>query len=231
MFPPRCPVCGQILEWPGQRVCPGCRKELSWVSPPVCFRCGKEVASEQTQYCPDCLKRRHTIEYGAALLNYNQAAARSMAQIKYENYREYLDFYSEAMAVRLGGRIRRMNAQVLVPVPVHPLRLRQRGFNQAWELAKRLSARLGIPADPGLLKRIRQTAPQKDLDPGQRLKNLEKAFCVDPRRQAAGRLPQSVILVDDIYTTGSTIEACARALKKAGISRIYFVTICIGGGR
>ena len=120
-----------------------------------------------------------------------------------------------------------MKADVLVPVPVHPSRLRIRGFNQAEELAWRLSEKTGIPVDRSILKRSKKTAPQKSLDPSGRLKNLEQAF-------TAGHIPpniHSVILVDDIYTTGSTIEACTRVLKKAGMEHVYFVTIFIGHGQ
>ena len=231
LFPRRCPVCGEIVIPRGGLICPECVKELSWVKPPVCLGCGKEIHGFQKEYCRDCQGRSRSYQRGAALLNYNQAAARSMAKIKYEGRREYLDFYAAAMAGRLGEKIRRMKAQALVPVPVHPSRLRVRGFNQALELSRRLSRLLGIPTDAGLLKRSRKTMPQKDLDPRQRLKNLEQAFHVSEERLEEGRIPESVILVDDIYTTGSTIEACARTLKRAGTKDIYYVSICIGGGR
>ena len=95
------------------------------------------------------------------------------------------------------------------------------------ELARRLSGPLGIPVNTSILKRTRKTAPQKSLDSGGRLKNLEQAF-------TASVLPsgmKNIILVDDIYTTGSTIEACTRALRKAGAEHVYFVTIFIGHGQ
>lgn len=201
--------------------------KLSWIRRPTCKKCGKEVADHTVEYCYDCEKRKRSFDYGLSLLNYDDIASRSMSQIKYNNKREYLDFYSEAIYRKLGRRIRAMKADVLMPVPVHPSRLRQRGFNQAEELSRRLSVQLGIPVNTSVLKRNRKTAPQKSLDPSGRLKNLEKAFC-------AFQLPpgiRSVMLVDDIYTTGSTIEACARVLKKAGAERVYFVTIFIGFGR
>jgi len=227
LYPRRCPVCGRIVVPKGRFICPDCVGELSWVSQPVCKRCGKELPVDTAEYCLDCTRHPRSFEGGRALLNYNRTASRSMAQIKYNNRREYLDFYAEAMARRLGPAIRRMNAQALVPVPVHPSRMKVRGFNQAEELARRLSKKLGIPVNTGLLRRNRNTIPQKDLNPAQRLKNLQEAFVAV--RPPAGL--ESVILVDDIYTTGSTVEACARALKGAGIERVYFLSICISGGR
>ena len=179
------------------------------------------------EFCPDCMRHPRAFEYGIALLNYDETARHSMAQIKYNNKREYLDFYGTALAARYGRTIRRMQADALVPVPIHATRKKTRGFNQAEILARVIGKKLGIPVMPEMLVRNKKTLPQKDLSAAERLKNLSGAF-------AAGEIPErirSVILVDDIYTTGSTIEACARALRASGISRVYFVVICMTGGR
>ena len=230
LFPRRCPVCERIVTPKGAYICPVCAKKLSFVKAPVCFKCGKEIGDGR-EYCQDCMRHPRTFERGIALLNYNEKASRSVSRIKYGGRREYLDYYGKAMAERLGSAICRMKAQTLVPVPVHPARLRERGFNQAAELAARLGELLPLPIDDGLLIRAKKTARQKDLNPAQRLANLEQAFSVPERRKKEGKLPESVILVDDIYTTGSTIEACTRALKAAGVKRVYFVSICIGSER
>jgi ComF family protein len=150
-----------------------------------------------------------------------------MAKIKYKNKREYLDFYGEAICIRYQKLIRRMKADVLVPVPVHPSRRKERGFNQAELLAGRIGEHLKIAVCSTMLVRNKKTVPQKGLDPAGRLKNLEEAFSVGEMLKGA----EGVILVDDIYTTGSTIEACTRTLKKAGIKRVYFLAICIGRGQ
>ena len=196
------------------------------------------------EYCYDCSRHPRSFTCGMALLNYNQAARDSMAAIKYKNRREYLDFYAAAMAARMTRRIRSWQAAALVPVPIHPARRRKRGYNQAEELARRLSRYWGIPVDNRLLVRTKKTMPQRTLNPSERLKNLQEAFEVDPGRggsvdgradrgdtSASASVPESVILVDDIYTTGSTVEACTRVLKAAGVRRVYFVTVCVGRGR
>lgn len=227
LFPRRCPVCGEIVRPAGSLICPPCFRELSFVKSPICKKCGKEIADETMEYCEDCMSHRHAFEYGVALVNYDETARASMVQIKYKNKREYLDFYGTAVAVRYEKTIRRMGVDAIVPVPVHRSRLRRRGFNQAEILAEILGERLGIPVIPDCLERTRKTLPQKELSAMERLKNLSGAF-------QAGQVPvgvKSVLLVDDIYTTGSTIEACSRALKKAGAERVYFVVICMGGGR
>ncbi len=227
LFPRRCPVCDGIVMPKGSLICGECVKKLSFVRDPVCKKCGKEIISPDVEYCFDCVRHKRTFEYGRALINYDEKAGKSMAKIKYRNKREYLDFYGEAVCVRYGMVISRMRATVLVPVPVHPSRKRVRGFNQAELLARRIGAHLEIPVCSQILVRNRKTMPQKGLDPRGRLKNLEQAF-------SAGEIPkgvEGVILVDDIYTTGSTIEACTRALKRAGIKRVFFLTICIGRGQ
>ena len=185
------------------------------------------MISDIAEFCFDCVRHKRTFEYGRALVNYEEHAAKSMAKIKYKNKREYMDFYGEAVCVRYEKLIRRKMAQVLVPVPVHPARKRKRGFNQAELLAERIGNRLKIPVCPDMLVRNKKTMPQKGLDPSGRLKNLEEAFSVGKLLDGV----DGVILVDDIYTTGSTIEACTRTLKKAGIKRVYFLAVCIGRGQ
>lgn len=227
MFPRRCPVCGSIVVPKGELICPSCLNQLSFVKSPVCKKCGKEVMNDAMEYCYDCTRHKRSFEYGRALLNYDETAKNSMAAIKYKNKREYLDFYADQALKRLGPQLRAMDADALVPVPVHPARRRQRGFNQAEVLAEKMAAGLGIPVCPQMLKRARKTDPQKGLDPAGRLKNLEKAFL-------AGEIPagvERVILTDDIYTTGSTIEACSRVLLGAGIKKVYFFSVCIGQGQ
>lgn len=227
LFPRRCPVCGEIVKPAGRLICPPCVKKLSFVTSPVCKKCGKEIPDETAEFCEDCLGRRHAFEYGVALLNYNEAARRSMAKIKYSNKREYLDFYGTALAARYKGVFRRMGVEALVPVPVHAARRRKRGFNQAEVLAEVLGRELGIPVRPEFLTRTKRTEPQKDLTAAERLKNLSGAFSAGGTAGEAS----SVLIVDDIYTTGSTMEACARALRGAGTGRIYFAVICTTGGR
>lgn len=227
LFPRRCPVCDDIVLPRGGFICPECVKRLSFVKGPVCKKCGKEVFSDTVEYCFDCTKHKRSFESGRALVNYNEAAKNSMVKIKYKNKREYLDFYIEAICIRYGKIIARMEADALVPVPVHPSRMRTRGYNQAELLARGIGRELGVPVCADLLLRSRKTAPQKELNPAERLKNLEEAF-------EAGSIPsgiETVILVDDIYTTGSTMEACTRTLKRMGVKKVYFLAICIGRGQ
>lgn len=226
LFPRRCPVCGEVVKPAGAKICPPCFQKLSLIQAPVCKKCGKEVSSETVELCEDCMARRHAFESGMGLFHYNEAARHSMAQIKYNNKREYLDFYSAAAAARYGEQLRRLAVDAIVPVPVHASRRRARGFNQAEVFGRLLGKRLGIPVCPGLLERSRRTKPQKNLSAAERLQNLSGAFTAGKAMPGV----KTVLLTDDIYTTGSTIEACARALRAAGVERVYFLVICMAGG-
>lgn len=225
LFPRRCPVCGGVAMPKGRLICPACLKQLSFVSSPACMKCGKEIGSREQEYCADCIRRKKSFTRGFALLNYDSRAAVSMAAVKYHNKREYLDFYARAAALRFGKQFRQAGIQVIVPVPVHASRLKTRGFNQAAVLAEKLSAELGIPWEE-LLIRVKKTDPQKSLGSAERLKNLRGAFEAE---QEAGKW-ERVLLVDDIYTTGSTAEICSRALLKTGVKQMFVFAVCIGHG-
>lgn len=225
LFPRRCPVCGGVAMPKGRLICPACLKQLSFVSSPACMKCGKEIGSREQEYCADCIRRKKSFTRGFALLNYDSRAAVSMAAVKYHNKREYLDFYARAAALRFGKQFRQAGIQVIVPVPVHASRLKTRGFNQAAVLAEKLSAELGIPWEE-LLIRVKKTEPQKSLGSAERLKNLRGAFEAE---QEAGKW-ERVLLVDDIYTTGSTAEICSRALLKTGVKQVFVFVVCIGHG-
>jgi ComF family protein len=230
LFPRRCPVCADIVQPWGALICPDCIKKLDPVREPVCRKCGKQLISDREEYCYDCSRRSHSFEAGRAVFKYNQAAKKSLTAIKYKNRREYLDFYAQAMAYRYQQPIQRWQPDALVPIPVHPSRMRSRGFNQAEELSRRLTTIWGIPTQTKLLIRVKKTLPQKKLTPEERLKNLQQAFAVSPPMGRSEVIPETVVLIDDIYTTGSTMEACTRVLKAAGVKKVYFLTICIGYG-
>jgi predicted amidophosphoribosyltransferase len=230
-------------------ICPQCLAKLSFVTEPVCAKCGKQLLLASQEMCADCRLYPKSYEKGAAVLNYEEHAQESMIKIKYGKRREYARFYGRLIAQRLGDRIRDMDPQCIMPVPVHPERFIERGYNQAQLLADEVGRCMGIPVERDILVRVRKTAVQKDLGPEERLKNLSEAFGVlydgedadedggsishDKTRSASARPVKydRVLLVDDIYTTGSTIEACTRVLKAAGVRKVYFVTVCIGSDR
>ena len=147
-----------------------------------------------------------------------------LSEVKYHGNAQLLDFPCLDFAEKVRERLLPYHPEVLVPVPVHQKRLRERGYNQAAEIAERLSRALGIPADPDCLLRVKETKAQKELTDAERALNLLSAF-----RARDEKLPyRTVVLVDDIYTTGSTAEACTRVLLCAGVKCVLVLVLATG---
>ena len=204
VFPRRCPVCDEILIT-GSYICEDCRKKISFMKEPVCKRCGKTLEHERQEYCSDCMRKKHYFVQGKAVFEYQEEMKKSMYRFKYSNKREYADYYG-IEAVRLyGAWIKRREIEAIVPVPMYIWKKRRRGYNQAEVFANRLGQLLSLPVECNLVKRIRNTRPQKELNDVGRKENLKKAFKIVPNIVKY----KKILLIDDIYTTGSTIDAVA----------------------
>ncbi len=224
LYPLHCPVCDRIVRPWGEKICPECLPKLKLLTPPWCMRCGKKL-SEEAEFCSDCRTKEHVFLRGRALYEYDSAAA-SIYKFKYGGRREYAAFYGEQAAEYLGDFIRRVRPDGLVPIPLHPSRKAVRGYNQAELFAKEIGKKMGIPVYTKTLRRIKNTAPLKKLNPKERQNNLKKAFNISGNDVKLN----TIILVDDIYTTGSTMDEAARTLKAAGAENIYFVALACGTG-
>lgn len=226
LYPRRCPICSDIAMPKGELVCPECVDNIPYVREPRCCRCGKELGDERTEYCFDCSKHTMYYEKGVSLFRYNQVMRRAMDGFKYKNRQEYADFFTSELIRVYGDEMKAWKADAVIPIPIHKSRRRIRGYNQAELLAEPLSGFLGIPMEAKLVVRTRKTKPQNKLNDKERQKNIEGAFNI------RGKIVQlkKVILIDDIYTTGSTINTCARLLREAGVEQVYFACICIGSG-
>lgn len=189
------------------------------------MKCGKHIGDSEKEYCDDCSSQQHLYNRGRALFVYPSVSA-SIARFKYGGRREYAAFYAACMARVLGNFIRACGADALVPVPLHKSRKQKRGYNQAEVLARELSALTGIPVYADLIGRVKKTVPMKELSAAQRQNNLKKAFKILRNDVKL----KTIIIVDDIYTTGSTIDAVSRELKNAGVEKVYFVALAIGRG-
>lgn len=181
---------------------------------------------EEEEYCEDCQKHPGSFTQGRGIFPYDDQMKQSIMKFKYFGCREYGRFYGKAMYLYAGDVIRKWNPDVIVPVPLHWRKLRRRGFNQAELIAKELSDYTKIPVDTALVKKKKTTKSQKKLNAKERRKNLQKAFCVEGNPSG-----KCILLVDDVYTTGSTMDALSRVLLEKGASRVFFVTVCIGSNR
>lgn len=224
-YPPRCPICDDIME-PGIDVCEACRGQVEIASEPVCKRCGKPLRDETREYCADCVKHIHIYRQGKAVFVYKAGIKKSMYRFKYSNRREYAQFYAKTAADMYGEWILRQGIEVIVPIPMYRPKQRKRGYNQAEVFARALAKQLDMPIKTGIVTRVRDTIPQKELNDRQRKQNLKNAFQLGPNIVEYSK----ILLVDDIYTTGSTIDAVAEMLLSGGASEVFYICISIGEG-
>lgn len=150
----------------------------------------------------------------------------SIYRFKYDNKREYADFYTEELVRVYGNWIKSLQVDAIVPIPLHKKRKVSRGFNQAEVLACGIGKKLNLPVMPEVMVRTKNTVAQKELNDKERQENVKNAFKIPSNEVKL----KKVLLVDDIYTTGSTIDAAAKALKSKGVEKVYYVCLCTGGG-
>lgn len=220
LYPPRCFACLRRTDELG--LCRTCSSQVSWLPSSMCQVCGIPFlgAQQREHTCSRCLAIRPSYDRARACAEYGDlehgASPLAIALHRYKYGRD----------VTLATPIARILAdrcplpaghEVLVPVPLHVDRLRWRGFNQALLLARDLARRRRLPVAPSALQRNRPTRPQVGLNERERRRNLTGAFSVADGRMVRGR---SVLLVDDVLTTGATVEECARSLRRAGARRV-----------
>ncbi len=224
LFPLRCPVCDGIVSPSGEKICVECMNQLKLLTPPWCMKCGKKLMGER-EFCSDCRNRKHEFVRGRALYEYESVSA-SIYRLKYGKRQEYADFFGEEIVRYLGDFLEHVKPDALIPIPLHKKRLSKRGYNQAALLARAVGKYFGVPVEEKLLVRVKNTAPLKLQNPSERQNNLKKAFNMAKNDVKLN----TTVIIDDIYTTGSTIDEAARVLKAAGVKNIYFITLACGAG-
>jgi ComF family protein len=243
LFPPFCVACRRYGAW----LCARCTDEIEVIHPPVCSRCGLPLAGalplkltlspavlpaepasleKPVLSCTHCQSDCSSLDGLRACAFLGGVLRLAIHQFKYEDL--------HCLAAPLGRLMAQawpalapnaLNLDVIVPVPLHPTRQRERGFNQAALLASELGIHLGRPVVEGVLVRSRATSPQVGLGPDERRANVSGAFeCVNVH--LAGK---SVLLIDDVYTTGSTMEAACAALRDGGVTSVWAYTLARAG--
>jgi len=222
LFPPRCPACRKVTEDEKELIHEECRSAFKLIKEPRCFKCGKHILDREETICQECREKRHSYSYGFAVFEYNDTASKAMLDFKKNGWRRNGDFFAKEAVKNLGQLIKSMNPDVLIPVPITGRRLRERGFNQSEYLAERIGKELNISVDKETLIR-KSGRTQKELSRSERMINAPSAFeCIKKPGY------RSACIVDDVYTTGSTIEGCTGALLRAGVREIGFITIFLG---
>jgi ComF family protein len=221
LFAPSCAACGELLERPtGGPVCATCWRSILPLTPPLCDACGDPLPTWRTTSvsrarCPRCRRARRFVDRARAIGEYDGALRSVIHALKYDGRRSLARPLAALMRERAADLI--ASADWAVPVPLHASRRRHRGFNQASDLARHL----GVPVRH-TLRRVRATPTQTGLPAAQRHRNLREAFAL--RRFATDVSGRTILLIDDVSTTGATLEACARVLKRAGAREVIALT-------
>jgi ComF family protein len=214
IFPERCVSCGQA----GSLLCSECQHKIDFLLPPLCPLCG--YPSFDKLLCRRCRQSALAIDGIRSVAFFEGPLREAVHALKYQRLRSL----TPSLAGLMGACWRRepLPADVIVPVPLHRHRLRERGYNQAALLALALGAEIGLPVREDWLIRTRATSSQVELDAAERKKNVADAFQCRTRDPVAG---YRVLLVDDVCTTGATLESCSLALRQAGVRSVWAFTL------
>jgi ComF family protein len=213
IFPKRCVGCGHI----GKYFCVSCRAKIRPIAPnePICPMCGRPALDGITH--PKC-RTRYSLDGLTSFFHYDGPVRKAIKTIKYRLVSDLAEEFISCISANADSRLRG-NDNMLIPIPLHPSRFRQRGFNQAEVLGTVLAKNLHIPMQPDILRRVKETVPQVEMKKrDDRLKNMERVF-------RCNNVSGNVVLFDDVFTTGATMRSAANVLKRGGVKRIWAVTM------
>ena len=217
LFPPQCAVCGE----PGTIWCAACQEKVHRTQRRVCPRCG--VPRVDASICTDCRQEDPQYDWVRSWANYDPAMRTVIHQLKYLNNIALGEPLGEALADCYQNSPIRADVVTVVPISRH--RRRKRGYNQALLIARAFCRSTGLPLSTGILRRVRQTESQVGKQPRERKLNVMNAFAGEAEL-AKGKI---VLVIDDVFTTGATMNSCANALKKAGAEKVIGLTAARAG--
>jgi ComF family protein len=225
-LPRQCAGCRKVWLHSEQGFwCEDCLDDLPWIESPLCPQCGRpfpKSPSAPDHLCGDCLQSVFIFDGARSAVHHAGVVRRRIHQMKFGGQLHWVPPLADLL-VTLYRRKASPFADVIFPVPLHLKRLRQRGFNQSGLLAKVLGRRVGLPVRYDVLVRKFWTEPQTRLNRVQRLANVKDAFHVPDSGTVKGR---RVVIIDDVYTTGTTLNECAKTLKSAGAAAVHALTVC-----
>ena len=224
IFPPQCMACGTVLRERQSSLCPECFSQIAFIRSPLCVLCGQPFSEpgDSDHICGPCLLAGPPFSIARALGHYERVLMDVIHRFKYGGKISLGERLGEFMADFSYPSLAIADYSLIMPVPLHPRRLRQRGFNQAVVLAREISRRFSLRLDFLSLQRVVFTEPQVGLGKEMRERNIRSAF----RVVDAGRITgEKILLVDDVYTTGSTVKECARILMESKAEQVAVMTL------
>ncbi|WZL73731.1 ComF family protein [Clostridiaceae bacterium 35-E11] len=221
-----CMVCGRGIEKKeAYALCAACRNKISFVEDKACEKCGKPLSDFYfLELCLDCIGHKHDFTKGFSCVAYDDEMKQLVHRLKYKKER-YLAYH---MAEMMTDKLRKQGIKeidCIIPVPLYKRKQRQREFNQAQILAMYIGKNMGWVVDCKNLIRIKDTVPQNALSKEERRNNLKDAFRMVSQAAFMGK---TILLVDDVYTTGSTVDACSQELMKAKPKEIFVISFATG---
>jgi ComF family protein len=231
LYPPRCRACARrIAGADGEYFCLDCWVKIQIIGHPLCNICGRPFPDDcgEDHRCGICLARPPQFFQARSWACYPRQ------ELEDHPLRHAVQKFKYGRKVSLGKPLGRLmargcreflaawQADLILPVPLHSRRLRWRGFNQSVLLARQVSRAYGIPMNPVLLRRVKETPPQTQLSEEERRRNVRGAFALARGRSVDGK---NILLIDDVYTSGATVNECSRTLKKSGAKRVYVLTL------
>lgn len=225
VFPSRCVICGAILGSGEKiRICPECLLQISFIESPICPRCGLPFVNYEgaDHLCGECASLKQYFSVARSVGKFEAPLLDAIHQFKYKGKIAVGETIGKVMAEFEYDSFSPKGYSLIMPVPLHQKKLKERGFNQSVILAKEVAVRHSMQLDFKTLKRTIHTEPQTGLGRKQRGKNVKGAFEVTDGERIKG---EKVVLIDDVYTTGSTVRECARVLVKNGATEVAVLTL------
>jgi competence protein ComFC len=228
IYPEVCQLCGEARATPAESfVCARCREGVRSIQPPFCRRCGLPYQGEITTEfeCGNCREADLHFQFARSAVVARGPVLELIRRYKYQRAFWFEPLLAGWLLQAAAAPLKEQGWDCILPIPLHAAKQREREFNQAERLARRLSQVTGIPLGTGLLQRIRPTRSQTLLSRQERWENMDKAFALPQGRTAKDR---RIVLVDDVFTTGATTSACAQALRAAGAAEVCVWTVARG---
>lgn len=225
IFPPICSICGKPFSSEKEAViCPHCLSRIKYIGSPLCSMCGKPFYSDllADHLCGDCLTKKRYFTRARAMGYYDGILRKAIHLLKYKLKNNLVFPLGNLMADRMQSFLNGAPYHLIIPVPLHTRRLRERGFNQALSLAHFISKKYKTPLDGCTLTRKRHTKPQVGLSEQDRRDNVRGAFLLLKSDKVVDK---DILLVDDVYTSGNTVEECSKVLLKAGAHKVDVLTL------
>jgi len=227
LYPALCRNCFKKIDRPGRNICDNCAKDIKERLPPFCARCGRQLKHDQgpTAVCADCARGNPCFDKAWSACHYDGALKALIHDFKYKKITCLSGDFSALMINFMKKHGIGKDCDIILPIPMHQNRLFNREINHADILARELAKRLNIPFSKKALRKIKDTPLQSRLNREDRIKNQSSSFALKNSSVARNK---NILLVDDLFTTGSTVNECSRLLKDSGASYVEVITLARG---